>query len=340
MMFKRICLILGSLFILGTFGCSEKGGMPPAVVEAAPVKAQDWQTEIDAIGTLSANQGVTIRSETSGRITGIYFRSGQEAKANDPLIQINSDVIKAQLEAAQARVNLSKANFDRIQTLFKKRVSSQSDLDTALSGFQADTAAVNQYQGLLNLTLIRSPFEGRLGLRLVNLGDYVTAGQAITSIQDFDPLRVDFSVPEIYLNQIEIGDTVLLTTNDYPDRVFQGQVYAFDSSIDLNTRTLAIRAVVPNKDQKLYPGGFVELKLLTGKPKKVVTIPEVSLGNEAGGPFVYKIQGNMAVKTKVVPGEHKNNQVVIFSGLKPGDQVVAAGQFKLTTDQAPIIVSK
>lgn len=335
---KTILLIL--ILCFACTGCGNRGGMPPVAIEAATAKAQNWQAEILAIGTLSANQGVIIKPETSGRITAIYFHSGDQVKANGPLLQINPDIIKAQLAAAEARVTFSKANYNRIQTLFKKHVSSQSDLDTAFSSYQADAAAVSQYQAMLDQTLVRSPFEGRLGLRLVNLGDYVSMGQSITNIQDIDPLRVDFSIPEIYLSQIALGDEVLVYSQDFPHEVFHGKVYALDSSIDPNTRSLGVRAIVPNKDQKLLPGAFVEIKLLTGKVKQVVTIPEIALGNDAEGSYVYKIKDNMASKTKVVAGEHKNNQVVILDGLKTGDQVVAAGMFKIATDQAPIIIIK
>lgn len=345
-MLKKIIILLVLILAGCCIGCGQKGGMPPVVVEAATAKAQNWQDQIEAIGTLSANQGIVIKPEIGGRITAIYFRSGDEVKANAPLVQINPDIIKEQLAAAQAKVIFSKANLSRVQTLFKmqvgslKHISSQSDLDTALSNYQADVAAVNQYQAMLNQTLVRSPFEGKLGLRLVNLGDFVTAGEALTNIQDLDPLRVDFSIPETYLSQLSIGDIILISSRTYPNEHFEGKVYALDSSIDPNTRTLGVRASVPNKDGKLLPGGFVEVKLLTGKPRQVVVVPEIALGSEAEGSFVYKINGNMAIKTKVTAGEHKDNQVIILQGLKPGDQVVAAGQFKILTEQAPIIIGK
>lgn len=337
-MLKKILILLP--LCLCSIGCSKNSGMPPVAVEAATAKPENWQAEIQAVGSLAASQGIIIKPEISGRITAIYFQSGQEVKPNAPLLQINPDIIKAQLVSAQAKANLSQANYNRILKLYSKGVSSQAENDTARSNYQADAAAVQQYQALLNQTLVRSPFEGKLGLRLVNLGDYISIGEAITNIQDIDPLRVDFSVPEIYMSQIQIGDKVLIHSQDYPNQSFVGKVYALDSSIDPNTRSLAIRAIVPNKEYKLLPGSFVEIKLFTGKPQQLITIPEIALGYSETGSYVYKIINNLAVKTPVKVGQHKQNTVVVLNGLKVGDQVVAAGQFKITTDQSPVMVVK
>lgn len=342
---KQLFLLLGiviiAFYFLFSLGCGkgQQGGMPPVAVEISPVKMQPWQTEIEAVGTLSASQGIVIKPEIAGRITAIYFQSGQEVAANAPLIQINPDVIKAQLDAAKARLASSKANYNRIESLNSKRVASPSELDNALSTYLADSAAVAQYQAMMDQTLIRAPFPGRLGLRLVNLGDYITTGQAITNLQDTDLMRVEFSVPETYLRQINNGDNVQIYSNDFPGKVFQGNVYAYDSSIDPNTRSLGIRASVPNKDGKLLPGSFVEVKLLSGKPQPFMTIPETALSYEAEGEYVYKIKDGMAIKTRVTSGEHKNNQVVILKGLTANDKVVSVGQFKIAGDSAPVIIA-
>ncbi len=321
--------------------CSKKGGgMPPAVVEASPVKLQSWQTQVQAIGTLSASQGVVIKPEVGGRITGIYFHSGDHVQANAPLIQLDPQILKAQLAVSQAKIILSKANYNRFLQLFAKRVSSQADLDTALSTYQSDTATLAQNQALLQQTLIRAPFEGRLGLRLINLGDYINAGDPITNVQDLDPIRVDFSVPEVYLGQLGIGEKVLIRTKAFPNQTFEGKVYALDATVDPNTHGISMRASIPNKNQKLLPGIFVEITLLTGKPEKVITIPETALSYAEDGQYVYKIVNNLAIKTKIQTGEHKNNQVAVLSGLKEGDVIVSAGQFKIVGDQAPVTIAK
>ncbi len=322
--------------------CSKKGGsggMPPAIVESAPVKSQNWQTEIQAIGTLSASQGVVIKPEVGGRVTAIYFRSGDYVKANAPLIQLDPEILKAQVAVSQAKVVLSKANYDRISQLFKKHVSSGAEMDTALSTYQADKATLAQNEALLKQTLIRAPFEGRLGLRTVNLGDCINAGDPITNLADLDPIRVEFSLPEVYLAQAANGLTVEVHAKAFPQRTFLGKVYACDAMIDPNTRSLAMRASIPNNDQKLIPGIFVEVTLLTGKPQKILTVPETALSYSENGQYVYKIVKNLAIKTEVKTGLHKNDQVAILSGLKEGDVVVSVGQFKIVGDKAPVMVA-
>lgn len=314
--------------------------MPPVVVESAAVKLQNWQTEIQAIGTLSANQGIVLKPEVGGRITGIFFHSGDQVQANAPLLQLDPEILRAQLAVSQAKVALSKANYSRILQLFTKRVSSQADLDTALSTYDADKATLAQNQALLKQTLIRAPFAGRLGLRLVNLGDYINAGDPITNLQDLDPLRVDFNVPEVYLDRLAVGQTVRIKAKAFPNQTFEGKVYAFDAIVDPNTHSLSMRASIPNKNQKLIPGVFVEITLLTGKPEKVITIPETALSYAEDGQYVYKVVKDLAIKTKIQTDEHKNNQVVVLSGLKEGDVIVTAGQFKIVGDKAPVIIAK
>lgn len=334
-------VILSIIFIFFCTSCGKKnyGGMPPVAVESAPAVLQNWQTEIQTIGTLTASQGITVKSEVSGPITGIYFHSGDTVQANAPLVQLNPEILKAQLAVAEAKVKLSKADYDRIQQLAKKNFSSAAELDKALSTYEVDKATLAQNQAFLKQSLIRAPFEGRLGLRRVNLGDFINSGDSITTLEDLDPMRVDFNVPEIYLNQLVIGQTVLIHAKAFPNQTFEGKVYAFDSMIDPNTHSLSMRASIPNKNLKLIPGIFVEITLLTGKPEKLVTIPETALNYSEDGQFVYRIVKNIAIKTKVTTDKHKNNQVAILSGLKAGDVVVSAGQFKIIGDEAPVSVA-
>jgi membrane fusion protein (multidrug efflux system) len=337
-----ISILTVSLILVPKFALAKKpDGMPPPMVEVQPAKYQNWQAEINAIGTLSANQGVTIKPEMNGRVTAVYFRSGDYVKANAALLQINPDILQAQFNSAEAKVTLSKANYERAKILFQKHVFAQADLDNSLSAYQSDLANAAEAQAQLNQTIIRAPFAGRIGLRMVNLGDYLTSGNStVTNLQDLDPMRIDFSVPEIFLGQIAVGQTVLIHSKDFPNQMFHGTVYACDSTIDPNTRTLAIRASIPNKDYKLLPGSFVEVQLMTGKPQNFVTVPETALGYNSDGDYVYKVLNNMAIKTKVITGQHKDNEVAILNGINKGDVIVTAGQFKITTDTSPVMISK
>lgn len=313
--------------------------MPPAAVEASPAQLQSWQSDITAIGTLNASQGVVVTPEISGRVTGVFFHSGDSVQAGTPLLQLNPDTLKAQLEAAKAKAELSAANYKRATELFKKQVFAQADLDAALSTYQSDLAEVANYQAQLNQTLLRAPFAGRLGLRMVDLGDYVHAGDTVANLDAIDPLRIDFRVPEVDLGQVQPGQIVLVHASAYPKQTFQGQVYALDSQIEPNTRSLGVRASIPNKDQKLLPGGFVEVNIQTGGPQKLITVAETAISYDTDGPYVYKVVDKKAVKTKVSLGAHRNGQVAVLTGLKVGDVVITAGEFKIT-DGAPVMVEK
>lgn len=313
----------------------QENAMPPTLVEAVTVTLQPWQKEIAATGTLVANPGIIVRSEIDGRITRVFFRPGDPIIAGTPLIETNPTVLKADVDQANAQLKLSEHDYKRAEDLYKRRVLSAADRDKALTTFYANKANAAKAQALLDQTLIRAPFNGRIGLNLVNLGDYITAGQDLVSLQATDPIRVDFSIPEIYIPSIAVGQTVLVRTSTYPTQPFTGQVFAIDAAINPSTRSLALRASVPNKDQKLIPGAFVEVALLVGNRQSLPTIPIQAIINTPEGQYVYKIVANRAVKTVVKTGENRNSQTSILSGLKPGDIVIVAGQIKIQ-DGAPV----
>lgn len=318
------------------FGGQSQGGMPPTFVEIQPVKMENWQTEINAIGSLASSQGVIVKPEVSGRVTAIYFRSGDYVKANAPLVQINPEILKAQLIAMQAQAKLSKSNYERGVTLFQKKVFAQADLDKFLASYQADIANVANAQAKLDQTLIRAPFAGRIGLRLVDLGSFLNAGDPIANLNAIDPLRIDFKLPEVYLSQLKVGQIVSITSSAYPKEVFKGKVYAFDSQIDLATRSLGVRATLPNKDQKLLPGAFVDVSLQTGTPQPLITVPETAIVMDETGNYIFRVVNGKAVKTKVKIGQRKPGKVAIIEGLSKGDKVITAGGFKVM-DGAPVM---
>lgn len=339
----RIVQLLTAIFLLTSplFALAKKPeGMPPAIVEAASAKMESWQPEINAVGTLNSNQGVTIKPEISGRVTGIYFRSGQYIKAGTPLMQINQDILKAELIAAQAQAALSAANYQRGLELYKRKIFAKADLDKFVSSYQADQANVAKTRAQLDQSLIRAPFSGKLGLRMVNLGDYVNAGNTIiTNLDAIDPLRVDFKMPEVYLSQIKVDENIAIQSSAYPNQLFHGKVYAFDSKIDPNTRTLGVRATLPNPDKKLLPGAFVDVTLETGKPQQLVTLPETAISVDAAGSYAFKVVEGKAVKVPVRTGARKPNKVAILSGIHPNEIVITEGSMKVR-DGAPVMVKK
>lgn len=312
-------------------------GFPPMPVSVTTVKEQPWQEQIQATGTLNANEGVMLKSEAAGRITKLFVTSGATVKAGDPLLEINPAILQAELSAAVAHDELSKGDYQRAIALYKRGALSKHDLEAAKANELADAAAVAQYKAQLDQNIIRAPFAGKLGIIQVNLGDFISMGQALVNLQSLDPLRVDFSVPENYFNKVQIGDKVQLKADMYLDKIFNGAVQAIDSAIDSNTRNLALRAQIPNPEHKLIPGSFVQVTLLTGKPQPYLTIPLTAIVYDATQNFVYTVVKEHAVKTPIVIDQQNSEQASIKSGLKAGDVVVTAGQLKIG-DGAPVML--
>lgn len=304
--------------------------LPPAVVNMTAVTATQWQNSIEATGSLSAFNGIMVKAEIDGRITKILFKSGQFAKNGQPLIQIYPDIIRAELQQAQAQLNLNELDYQRALKLYQKHFVSSSDLDKARATMTSSQAQVNQFKAQLSQTLIRAPFDGKLGLRQVSLGDYVTAGTGIVNLEALDPIRVDFSVPEIYVSQLKVGQSVSVRSRSFPTETFKGKIYAINSVIDPNTRSLDVRASIPNNQHKLLPGAFVEVTPMLGNPQSVLVVPQTAIVYSADENFVYKVINQKAVKTKVTLGlKLDDNLIIITSGLKTGDQVVSGGQVKI-----------
>jgi membrane fusion protein, multidrug efflux system len=311
--------------------------MPPAIVSVIKVQEQGWQEQVHSTGTLTADQGIMVKAEVPGRVTRVYFKSGQLVKQGDPLVELDQSILRAQLQNFQAQLRLNELQYKRYSDLYKKHFVSTSEYDTAAANLQSTQAQVAQVQAQLNQMLIKAPFSGKLGLAQVDLGDYVSAGQIIVNLQDTNPMRVDFSVPEVYLSKVAVGNTVLVHSNSSPGQTFKGNVYAFEASIDPNTRTLAMRASVPNTDNKLIPGSFVDVTLLLGQAAKLLSLPQTALISSLEGDYVYRAINGRAVKTPVVVQKRSSQQAIISSGLTVGDTVITDGQLKIPFDGAPIM---
>ncbi|MBU0744969.1 MAG: efflux RND transporter periplasmic adaptor subunit [Gammaproteobacteria bacterium] len=340
-MLKRVLTIvfLGTTFycpnvILAKQANSTKA--PPVFVETYVAKTKSYPDQIMSTGTLISIPGIIVKPEISGRITKIYFNSGDMVSEGSLLIEINPDIIKAQLAAAQAKLRLNKLNFDRSSSLYKTHDISKSDFDQAQANYNSARANVDSMQAELQQTTIVAPFAGKLGLTQVNVGDYVSAGQSIVNLQTIDPLKVDFSVPEFYQSKVTLNQQVFLRTDAYPGKIFHGSVEAFESLINQNNRTLSIRANVPNKEAKLIPGGFVEVALQFSV-QQLIMVPQTSIVYAPDGNYVFKVVAGKAEKTKVILGAKDSNNVVVKTGLKDGDVVITAGQIKVRPGSAVMV---
>jgi membrane fusion protein (multidrug efflux system) len=297
-------------------------------VVVATAKPQDWQTKLQASGTLNATQGVMLKSQVSGNVTKIYFHSGDNVKAGDILLEINPGILKANLAAAQATADLNSGDYERAIALFKRGALSKQDLDTALANKASAEANLQAVKAQLAENIITAPVSGKLGLTQYNLGDYITVGQQLVNLQSIDTLRVDFSVPQNNASEVGVGDKVTVQSDSFPDETFQGTVSAVDTAVDINTRTVAVRAHIPNPNGKLLPGSFVQVTLDAGGTKMLVSIPQVAVVYNANGNYVYKVVNGKAIKTSIKILQENKHQVAV-TGLNNGDVVVTQGQLKI-----------
>jgi len=329
--------LLGGLTLLAFgLGCwyfflSKQKQLQPyvAYVDATQVVNAQWQTEINATGTISAIKGVMLKAEVPGQVTKISFKSGQFVKEGQSMVQIYPDVLTAQLKKAQSALTLAKMEFQRGQKLIGRNIISQQDFDRLKAQYEESQSSVDELQAQLRQHNITAPFSGRAGLRRISLGDRLSPGDSLVSLQQLDPIRVDFSVPEIYINELKEGELVEVRPASLPDKVFLGKIYAVDSMVDPDTRSIDVRASIPNQEEVLIPGTFAKVRLLAGKNRSVATIPQTALTYDLAGAFVYQVQQNIVKKERVNIGERRGNDVEILSGLRPRDWVVTAGQVKL-----------
>lgn len=335
-------IILCSLiihFILRMEGAKEQAFSMMPTVEVATAKAAKWQDQINATGNIAALNGVMVKPEISGRITKIYFQSGNYVEKGQPLFQIYPDILEAQLASNQAALALAQVDYQRAYDLYQKRVVSQQSLDQETSNLRTAQAAVDGTKAQLAQHNIVAPVSGRLGLKYVDVGDYVNAGDKLVNLQQIDPLKIEFSVPDRFLNEVKIGDTVSIMPSSTPDEVYRGKVYALDSAVNTDSQSFSMWAEIPNPYHKLLPGAYVYVILFAGTNKPVVTVPQTAVVYSPQGTYVFKIVDNKAVKTQITAGERFEDDIQITSGLKAGDVVVTAGQVKIF-DGSEVKVSK
>lgn len=312
---------------------------PPAFVETTRVTLSGNQQNISSTGDVVANPGIIVRSEIAGRITQIFFKPGEKVVAGAPLIEIYPDVIKAELAQCQADLKLKQLSFERKAKLYETRTVSKAEYDDALAGLNSAKAKVDEANAKLRQTLLTASFSGRVGINLVNLGDYVNMGQDLVSLQALDPIYIDFSIPEMYAHQVRVNQEISVTSEASPNEIFKGTVLAIDPLADSKTRSIKIRGIVPNKEEKLLPGTFVEVTLLTGKQQQAIKIPQTAIVYDAAGNYVYKVVDGHAKKTTVILGERDGTDILVKQGLNVGDVVVIAGQLKIAMDGAMVIMA-
>lgn len=317
------------------------GGGGNVPVEAANAETTKSTTDLRGIGSLQSDESVQIASEVAGRIKEIPLKEGEPVNEGDPLVLLDEALAKAEVADAEARFAFAKANQERAQTLARQGNMSERLRDEANANAETTLAAVELAKTRLAKHIIRAPFSGTMGLRIVSPGAYVAVGQPMVNIEKIDTLKVDFKLPELYLEQIKTGQKLEITVDALPGRKFDGEIYAINPHIDVNGRSLAIRARVPNVGGVLRPGLFARILVKGLTERHVVVVPESAVVPRGGENFIYAIEGGKAVESKVTLGNRKAGIVEVLDGLKDNATVVTAGQQRLRNGaQVEIIVRK
>ncbi|GAB4114306.1 MAG: multidrug efflux RND transporter periplasmic adaptor subunit MexV [Wenzhouxiangellaceae bacterium] len=317
---------------------------PPAQVEAAVVTSERWQRSLQAIGSLRAVNGVRVANEIAGVVDAIQFESGQSVEAGDLLLTLDSETDQAALDTLQAEQRLAEQQYQRFADLVKQRAASQADFDEARANLDAAKARVHEQQAILDKKSIRAPFAGVVGLRLVDLGQFLQVGTPIVEIGMLNPIYVDFTIPERDLPLVAVGDLVEVSVAAQPDRAFSGSILALETSVNAESRTMLIRAQLGNPDLILRPGMFANVTAYQSRFDEVLTVPRTAISYNTYGDFVFVIEpgnqgGNVVRRRSVSTGAVRDGRVAIVSGVQEGEQVVAAGLLRLRNEQAVQIVS-
>ncbi len=310
---------------------------PPAAVTTAIAKTERWQPVLSAVGSLKAVNGITVSTDLAGIISQISFKSGATVKKGDPLVKLDTQQEEAALHAAEARQNLAKISLGRQRTLQSSGVVAQSEYDAAESEFNQATAAVDAAHALIARKTIVAPFDGLLGIRQVDLGQYLDVGAPIVQLQSTDPIYVNFALPQESFEQIAVGKKLRVKVNGVTGNQFDGEITAIDARLDESTRNLTIQGTVANAENRLRPGMFVNVEMLQPE-QDVISVPASSISYAPYGDSVFIVKqkpgadGKPAAEVEqqvVKTGPSRGDQVSILSGVKEGDEVVSSGVFKL-----------
>ena len=353
-----IMLLLTGLVLAAVFGFEAfKGVMirkflttlsnPPQTVSTMIAASTEWRSQIEAVGSVRAVNGANLSAQVAGTVSALHFDSGADVKKGDLLLQLESADDVAHLAALKATAALAQITYDRDRNLVKTNAVSQQTVDTDEGNLKNAQAQVAQQQALVDKKSVRAPFAGRLGIRQVDLGQYLAAGTTIVTLQALDPIYVDFFVPQQSIAQLKVGQAVTVKVDAFPNRHFAGKILAINPKVDTATRNVQVRAEFANKDGVLLPGMFATVDIDTGAPQKYVTLPQTAITYNPYGDIVYLVEDKgkdangkpqlVAQQTFVTTGATRGDQVAILKGVKEGDTVVTAGQIKLRNG-SPVLV--
>lgn len=316
---------------------------PPEAVTSITAHQEVWPATMGVIGTMEAVHGVTVSADLPGTVDKILFESGQYVHEGDTLVELDTRQERAQLAALEAQRDLARTNYARMKQLLDAGVISRADFDAAVAQQKQTEANVAETKAIIERKTIHAPFSGILGIRKVNLGQYLAAGNAIVPLQSLDPIYVDFGVPQQDAAQVRRGGVLHVTSDELGGKQFPGRVTALDSIVDETTRNVQVQATLSNPGGKLKPGMFVQVQLGFGQSRTVISLPASAISYAPYGDSVFVItdlkdpKGNSyrGVRQQFVKVDgSRGDQVAVVSGLKPGDEVVTSGVFKLRNGAA------
>jgi membrane fusion protein (multidrug efflux system) len=330
----------------------------PSVVSAEPATMEKWTPQLPAIGTLRAFQGIDIAPQVAGIVTAIHFKSSEDVLAGAPLLQIDDSVEQADLKSGMAQLKNMDVSLERQQTLVAGGNTAKAQVDSAVAARDSAAATVERTRAVIAQKAIAAPFAGRLGIRKIDVGQFLAVGTSVVTLQELDPIYVDFQSPEQSLRTLAVGQPANMTLDAFPGKTFTGKIAALDARISQDTRNLLVRAEFPNPDHKLLPGMFANLQVNTGAPVDVLTLPRTAIIFSLYGDNVYVVKPappaspnageaqaapkdekpRLIVERRFVRvGETRGERVAIVEGVQTGDVVVTSGQIKLQPD-SPVIV--
>ena len=325
---------------------------PPATVTSEAARMEKWIDQLPSIGTLISSHGVDMTSQVAGIVTEVYLESGADAERGSSLVQLDIAVELADLASAKATLQEAEVGFQRQADLIAKRVTSEANLDTARAKRDTASAAVKRIEAVIAQKTIKAPVSGRLGIRKVERGQYVSPGMVLVTLQQLDPIRVDFPMPEQLISKLRVGQQLEVTVDTFPNEIFKGEIESLDARVSQDTRTLLVRGSLPNGRRLLLPGMFANVMVLAGEPRDVVTVPRTAVTYSLYGDSVYAVKSVAAEPPKdgkaeapaepklvaerrfVKTGPAREDRVVILSGVATGEQVITTGQLKLNPGAA------
>ncbi|MEZ5580776.1 MAG: efflux RND transporter periplasmic adaptor subunit [Candidatus Competibacteraceae bacterium] len=325
--------VLGTAFVIVSMSplavLAQTQAMPPLPVKAAPATHATLNVEVTAVGTLRADETVMVRPEIAGRVATIHFREGQKVRQGETLVTLDQEEYQAQLASSAAQLALEQSSYRRLQDMDRQQLASQQNLDEAKA--KLDTARAQQELNRVRLskTVIRAPFDGMIGLRKISPGAYVKPGDDIVALESLGAMKLDFRVPETYLARLAVDQRLAARVDAYPEQSFEGTIYAIEPALDEETRTVLLRARLPNPHNQLRPGLFARVSLILERRENTLVVPEQAIVPVGQTTFVYRVVDGKAVMTPVKLGLRRPGLVEILEGLSAGDLVVTDGQLKI-----------